>query len=362
MLSKACVVGAYQRKLEELARFDDLELTCLVPPYWLQDGQPLRLERAHTRGYRLAVAPLRFNGHFHLFHFVGLDRWLAALRPDLVHVDEEPYNLATGLALRLAERHGARRLFFTWQNLRRQYPPPFSLWERYSLRAAQYALAGNREAVDVLRDKGYRGPVAVVPQFGVDPDIFRPRARPAQGEFVIGYAGRVVEEKGLHLLLQAAPHLDPGWRLQLVGSGPHQPMLARQAAGLGIADRVEFVPHAASTRMPALVAGWDALVLPSLTRPNWKEQFGRILVEAMACEVPCVGSRSGEIPHVLSDAGLVVPEGDPAALAAALQRLQSDVSLRRELGERGRARVLARFTHARVAEQTYAVYRRLVAA
>src|SRR5581483_4694804 len=157
MLSKACLVGAYQRKLEELARLDGVELTCLVPPYWLQDGTPIRLERAHTRGYRLAVAPIRFNGHFHIFHFTGLHRWLAASRPDVVHVDEEPYNLATALVLRLAQRRGARGLFFTWQNLLRRYPPPFSLWERYCFCAAEHALAGNREAVDVLRQKGYRG-------------------------------------------------------------------------------------------------------------------------------------------------------------------------------------------------------------
>jgi glycosyltransferase involved in cell wall biosynthesis len=362
MLSKACVVGTYQRKLEELARCPEMELTCLVPPYWLQDGRRLPLERAHTTGYRLQVVPVRFNGHFHLFHFVGLSRWLARLRPDIVHVDEEPYNLATGLALRLAARHGARRLVFTWQNIHRRYPPPFSLWERYALRATQHALAGNQEAVAVLRLKGYQGPVAVVPQFGVDPELFHPRARPASREFLIGYAGRLVEEKGLHVLVQALGELGGAWRLQIVGSGPLEPALLQQAARLGIADRVEHVPHAPSTEMPAIVAHWDALALPSLTRPNWKEQFGRILVEAMACGVPCVGSTSGEIPHVLGDAGLIVPEGDAGALRHALARLQDDPSLRQEMAQRGQARVRARFTHARIAEQTYAVYRQLLAA
>jgi glycosyltransferase involved in cell wall biosynthesis len=361
MLSKACLVGAYQRKLEELARQGDVELTCLVPPYWLQDGAPIRLERAHTHGYQLAVAPIRFNGHFHYFHFLDLPRWLARTRPDVVHVDEEPYNLATGLALRLAARSGARCLFFTWQNLLRRYPPPFSLWERYAFRAARHALAGNREAVDVLRHKGYRGPATVIPQFGVDPEVFRPRTRPPDQRFAIGFAGRLVAEKGLHVLLDALRDLAPPWHLQLVGSGPAQPTLARQAARLGIADHVEFVPHAPSTAMPAIVAAWDTLALPSLTRPNWKEQFGRILVEAMASGVPCVGSASGEIPHVLGDAGLVVPEGDPGALREALARLREDVLLRRDLADRGRARVLARFTHTCIAEQTYDVYHAMLA-
>ncbi len=359
ILSKACVVGEYQRKLEEIARQPDIELTCLVPPYWSQGGTRLVLEPTHTAGYRLVVAPLRFNGHFHFFHFVGLQRWLDRLQPDVVHVDEEPYNLAAGLALRLAAHRGAARLFFTWQNLCRRYPPPFLLWERYSLRAAQHALAGSAEAGRVLRRKGYRGPIAVIPQFGVDPAVFRPRPREDGAEFRIGYAGRLVEEKGLAILLQAAARLGGAWRLELVGSGPERDALARQAEALGIADRVAFVPHAPSSAMPDIVARWDVLALPSLTRPNWKEQFGRILIEAMASGVPCIGSNSGEIPAVLGDAGLIVPEGAPAPLAAALGRLAAAPGLRAELAERGRARVLARFTHARVAERTCAVYRAL---
>jgi len=362
MVSKACVVGAYQRKLEELARQPDVELTCVVPPYWLQDGRRQPLERAHLRGYRLCVLPARFNGHFHLFHFAALGDLLRALRPDVVHVDEEPYNLATGLAMRQAAQCKARRLFFTWQNLMRPYPPPFGWWERYCLDTAQYAIAGSAEAGHVLRAKGYAGPVAVIPQFGVDPDEFRPRARPRAHDFCIGYAGRLVEEKGLPILLEAVAGLGGAWRLQLVGSGPLQPALARLAGDLGIGERVEVIPHVPSAQMPDVLAGWDVLALPSLTRPNWKEQFGRVLVEAMASGLACVGSDSGEIPHVLGDAGIVVPEGEAGLLRDALRRLQENRGLRGELAERGRARALARFTHARIAQQTHAAYRAMLAA
>jgi glycosyltransferase involved in cell wall biosynthesis len=103
------------------------------------------------------------------------------------------------------------------------------------------------------------------------------------------------------------------------------------------------------------------LALPSLTTTSWKEQFGRVLQEAMACGIPVVGSDSGEIPHVIGDAGLVTPEGDAAALRDALRRLMDDAHLRHDLGHRGRARVLERFTHARVAAATVEVYRRVMA-
>jgi glycosyltransferase involved in cell wall biosynthesis len=108
--------------------------------------------------------------------------------------------------------------------------------------------------------------------------------------------------------------------------------------------------------MPDRLQQWDVLVLPSLTRSNWKEQFGRILVEAMACQVPVVASNSGEIPNVVGDAGLLVPEGDPGALRDGVAALLDEPARRLALGQAGRARVLARYTHRRIAEQTAQVY------
>ena len=109
--------------------------------------------------------------------------------------------------------------------------------------------------------------------------------------------------------------------------------------------------------MPAFYNTLDALVVPSRTLPHWKEQFGRVLVEAMACGVPVVGSNSGEIPYVIGDAGLVFPEDDAEALAGILWQLASDPQLRAELRQRGRARVLTHYTQQRIALATYGVYR-----
>jgi len=100
--------------------------------------------------------------------------------------------------------------------------------------------------------------------------------------------------------------------------------------------------------------------LPSRTRPNWEEQFGRVLTEAMACGSPVVGSTCGEIPQVIGDAGLIFPEGDVDALRAALLRLQRDDELRRDLAARGRARILAHYTQKQIAAETVAVYRQMI--
>jgi glycosyltransferase involved in cell wall biosynthesis len=360
MLSKACVVGMYQRKLEELAAFEDVDLSVVVPPFWQDRGRVVPLERAYTSGYTLHVLPIVFNGHFHIHFYRGLNELVRQLRPHIVHIDEEAYNLAAFQAMRLAQRNGAQALFFTWQNLLRRYPYPFSFFERYNFAHAACAIAGNREAHGVLRRKGYQGPIHVLPQFGVDPDLYQKQPVPSERQFVIGYVGRMVEEKGVHLLLQAAAALEGEWALRLIGDGPYLSALRALSTELGIEQRVHFESWKPSAEMPYHLSSLQVLVLPSLTRSNWKEQFGRVLVEAMACEVPVIGSSSGEIPFVIGDAGLVFPEGDGAALRDALARLMKDPKLCAELGKRGRARVLEHYTQQRIAASTRAIYHQVL--
>ena len=365
MISKACVAGVYQRKLEEIARLG-VELTVIVPPGWRSEQGWQPLERTHTKGYRLLVTPVVFTGNranfvrFHLHHYARLRRIIQTVRPDILHIDEEPYNMATWHATRLACQAGVRPLFFTWQNLHRCYPPPFSWWEGYVYRQTAYAIAGNQDAVQVLCAKGYAGRVRVIPQFGVDPSLYGNAKAPPRDGFTIGYVGRLVPEKGIADLLRATSGLPGNWHIRLLGGGPDRDRLISLARSLGIARRVAFDDHVPSSEVPAYLGRLHALVLPSHTRPNWKEQFGRVLTEAMATGVPVVGSDSGEIPNVIGDAGLVFPEGDVVALRDRLRALMVDAPLWADLAGRGLDRVQQRYTQAQVAADTVRVYREVM--
>jgi glycosyltransferase involved in cell wall biosynthesis len=105
----------------------------------------------------------------------------------------------------------------------------------------------------------------------------------------------------------------------------------------------------------------DVLVLPSRSRSFWKEQFGRVLIEAMACGVPVIGSSSGEIPNVIGDAGLVFKEGDSAQLCEKLKLYCDDEGFRTACALKGLQRVLNSFTNERIAQRTLAVYERVAA-
>jgi glycosyltransferase involved in cell wall biosynthesis len=104
----------------------------------------------------------------------------------------------------------------------------------------------------------------------------------------------------------------------------------------------------------------DCLVLPSRTTKKWKEQFGRVLIEAMACEVPVIGSDSGEIPNVIGESGLIFKEGDVDDLASKLKLLITNMDLRVELAGKGRQRVLKHFTQEKVAKETYKIYQKMM--
>jgi len=359
MVSKACVVGIYQRKLELIAE-QGVQLLTIVPPSWRDERGEMILERAYTDGYTLDVLPIRFNGNFHLHHYVGLGKRVRDFAPHIVHIDEEPYNIAAWPCLKLAQAVNAKTLFFSWQNLLRSYPPPFNWGERWILNNVDYALMGTDSAGDIWREKNYTGKMRTIPQFGTDTDLFKPAVVKPERPFTMGYIGRLVVEKGVHLLIEAAAKLDGGWRLRILGSGPYLDMLKRLVHQHQLQDRVNFDVPLPSTEIPAYYHKLDALVLPSITQSNWKEQFGRVLVEAMASGVAVIGSDSGAIPGVIGDAGLIFPEGDVDALAEHLSCLQKDANLRQQLAHKGRQRVETHVTHQQVADATVDVYHELM--
>jgi glycosyltransferase involved in cell wall biosynthesis len=359
LISKTFVADAAQRQLEWLAQQLGVELTLITPRAWrMDDGRTWTFTPTYTRGYQTRMLELRFNGHYHHYSYLGLDHVINELRPDLLHIDEEPYNYAGFQAQRIATARRIPTIFVALQSIYRRYPPPYSLFEQYNYRRTAHIISVNSDVETVLRRKGYTGRSSVFYVYGVDPEIVYPRPREARmgDQFVVGYVGRLLFDKGLGVLIEAIASLPPSYRLRLVGGGPDREALEQLAASKGVAQRVEFAGAVSSQEIPQVFAEMDVMALPSLTRKNWKEQFGRVLIEAMACDTPVIGSDSGEIPNVIGDAGLVAPEGNVQALAAAIARLGPDPALRADLARRGRQRVLDRFTQEQVARRTVALY------
>lgn len=354
MLSKALVVASYRSKLRSLAE-QGVELTAVVPHFWKEAGAVIRFEKGDDRGYQVIETSMAWNGHFHLHYYPALGRIFRYVRPDIIHIDEEPYNLATYFAMRSGHRSGAATLFFSWQNIERRYPPPFDQIERYVYRETSYGLAGSNEAMRILRRKGYSGRARVLPQFGVDTELFHPQPK-ANQPFTVGFVGRLVPEKGVDDLLAAFRRMDGDARLVIAGDGPLTGHIDIETSSLRGQGRIERHARIPSEQVPELLRTLDVLVLPSRTTARWKEQYGRILIEAMASGVVVVGSDSGEIPNVIGDAGLIFREGDIDGLAEMLRKLSSSPQLVADLRQKGRERAVSNFSQQSVARYTLEVY------
>jgi glycosyltransferase involved in cell wall biosynthesis len=309
------------------------------------------------------LVPVHRSHDPHRGWFQTLTFGMRAARPDIIHAEEEPDGI-TALhvaAMRRLLAPGARLILNTWQNVNRRKGPHVEWVLRRALAAADAVVCGNQGSVAVLRQLGYRRPVPVIPALVLDPAVFHrvpvPRLAPA---FTIGYVGRLVPEKGVDTLIRAVAALDGGPILAVVGSGPSRPGLETLARGLGVGGRVRFLGPRDPQGVNEFLSAVDAVVVPSRTSPVWKEQFCRVAVEAMGCEVPVVGTDSGAIPEVLGDAGLLFPEDDHAALSGHLTRLMEWPGYRAELGRRGLERGLSVHSATLRAARNAELYRELM--
>jgi L-malate glycosyltransferase len=282
---------------------------------------------------------------------------LRELEPDFIYVQHEPYAVGTG-QIYLANRLSINKpiSFFTWQNIFKDYPFPFRQLEHWILQESCIAFPGSQSAELVLRQKGFTGKSIILPG-GIDLTQYFPDPKAEQlkhdlgfktDEILIGYVGRIVEEKGLKTLLYALKKIQSlSWQLLVIGSGPYEAEFDAIAEKLQLTHRIKrsgYIPH---TEAPLYLSTLDMLVLPSETCSNWKEQFGRVIIEAIACGTPVVGSDSGEIPYLIkaTGGGLTFPEGQSVALAEKLEQLILNGDLRLSLARQGQEVVSQKYTN-----------------
>lgn len=339
-------------KLEALALLCDLSV--IFPHQWNDQLFTVSTHLPSTT-YQQFPLPIWLNGRllYHIYAPHQLIKVLSQLQPHLVFVEEEPHSLALAQVIACSKQYTSRLCAFSWENIFQTYGVPGI--HHYIFNHCHGFIAGNQEAAHVLHRKGYQGPIRVIPQLGLDPHQFFPyrnhilKTELELTTFTVGYFGRMVAEKGIWTLLEVAKTL-PDVQWLMVGGGPLQTEIQTWVNRHGLETRFRWIETISHSQVPKYLNGVDALVLPSLTTPHWKEQFGHILIEAMACGVPVIGSSSGAIPEVIGDAGLIFTEGNASALKAKIQYLQTQSEVREHLAKAGRARVLAHYTHMHIAQ------------
>jgi glycosyltransferase involved in cell wall biosynthesis len=178
-----------------------------------------------------------------------------------------------------------------------------------------------------------------------------------QDKVIVGYVGRLVEEKGVQDLVEAVALLGPEHRQKvkflILGNGPYKDQLDSMISTMGLQDLFDFRSFVPSSEVASYMHSFNALCLPSRTRPNWKEQFGRVLVEAMEAESLVIGSSSGEIPRVIGEDGIVFEENSPQSLKQALVLFIDDHDLTKRLTSSAKRKAKLKYTHEAIASDFF---------
>lgn len=353
-----------RKKIQSLAAHFDL--VCVTST--LEDGIILgrpasdfdNESDAPSRRYKLIRLP-RTRRSYTTFRYVGLARLMRSRQFDVVMVENEPWSFIRWQARLLTGLFQPNAKFgeFTWENVERPSwkGTLLALIYRAMTATTDFIIAGNQAAERLLTKRGARpGQVHVDAELGVDLNTHLPANEPdrmaLRREFklpadawIIGYCGRMTEEKGIHELITVCEQRGDV-HLALLGAGPMKAWLEEQAA---TRPWLHLLPPRPHWEIPAFLRCLNLFVLaskPVRSLQNcWEEQFGHVLIEAMACGVPTLGSDSGAIPEVIGMPEAVFHQGDVESLSTVLNRFRNDPVALADLAARQLERTCRLYTH-----------------
>lgn len=338
-----------------LGHRNDVDVHLVVPAVWHQFGRVIIADPSNDPGITVHLMPIRLPKagpmSWYLHFYPGLRKLIRELDPDVIHLWEEPWSVVAMQARLLRGR--AALVMEVDQNILKRLPPPFEFIRKQVLANTDHVLSRSPDATAVVRARGYRGPVSSI-GYGVDLTNFHPDVEPllppvTRPAFRIGYVGRLVVEKGIDDALDAIARTKTPVALALMGEGPHEGALRQRVIELGLTERVSFRGWGKPAEVAGFLRSLDALILLTRTTNAVKEQFGRVITEAQACGVPVIGSTCGAIPDVTGKGGWIVPESDPGALAALIDRIAVDPDEMQKRSQAALDNVVSRFTYDAVA-------------
>ena len=364
-ISHTYVVGVNQGKLKAIVDAG-IEVGLLAPQHWQapQWNKQLDIETPYDQ-IRIYPARIQLGGragaHFYLPHDIAYA--ISDFDPDIIQVEEEVFSLVAFEIAIAARLYKIPVVLFGWENQERQLSLPRHWIRQFVFKTVSAIVAGNHDGAALVRQWGYDKKVEVMPQIGVDTELFSPvlsHTQPVDTALRIGFVGRISYHKGIETLLSAAQKLrqqKQPFELRLCGSGPDEAKFKSLAKAHDLDEITTWRGGVRHDEVPEEISKMDVLVLPSLTIPTWKEQFGHVLIEAMAAGLPVVGSTCGEIPNVIGEQSLIFPEGDAVALTAILRRFIQEPSWRQAMVEHSLNSVEKYYSHSRIAERLIALWK-----
>lgn len=313
------VVRENQRLIDELKNQNpDWHITLLTPRWWHENTKKTPLERTKSPDYTIVSGTTCFTGH-NTFSFYLTKLWqlLSKTRADVIEVYEEPWSLTLFQVVILKKLLGLKGkiICYSAQNIYKKFPFPFNWIEQFNLKSVAAIHICSNEIENILRKKRYKGIIKKIPlAVDVSKFIYKPN-RQENNPLKIGFVGRIVKSKGIFDLILAVSTIE-NTELHIAGSGPDEHRLKQTAPP----SKIHLHGPLNLKQLIAFYHSIDVLVVPSKTTKNWKEQFGRIIIEAFATGASIIGSDSGSIPEIIGSYGLIFKEGNVSDLTKNIKR------------------------------------------
>ncbi len=321
----------------------------LVPESWREQEIITRCSNEKTNNLKIYESPFIFGYRHQRIIYLRIKKVIGEVKPEIIFINSEPENFNTFHLVLTVKKHFPRIKLAcaTWRNIDyRSNPFPYKfgwinrLLESYTKKRIDICFAYSHTAEVLMKELASWNVVYLPPAINIEDFQFSPKQpSPKNDTFLVGYLGRLSYEKGVDILIRAMAQTDKVIHGYIVGDGPEKNKLKILAKELGITNRIKWNDAVSYKDVPSVLRNFDVLVLPSRSTKIWEEQFGRILIEAMAVGVPVIGSRSGEIPNVIGDCGLLFEEENEYELINALNKIKDDDETRKVFIERGRIKV-----------------------
>jgi len=355
-------IEKYQKKCVELSKFKDIDLTLLAPKVWYENFQKIVLKKSDKKKYKVLSAKCLFKGYENrgFYYDFGLIKVLNKVKPDVICMLEEPFSFFAFQIVFFKNIFSKKSkiIFYSSDNhsWKHHYPyRPKLLYKfifNYVSKNTDFAMVVNKEVKDILRSKDFNKPIEIF-SWGIDIDLFKKisidekeknrRKLGLDRKIVIGYVGRILKIKGIETLMKIVEkNKGDLFHLLLIGEGPDKEYFQKLAEEMNIQNNCSFLGYIEPNDLHNYYGVMDMLILPSFE--EFKERFGRVLIEAMACNIPVIGSNTGGIPEVIKDAGLLFEQKNLEDLDKKIHELLHNEKLKENIIFRGKKLLEKKYT------------------
>lgn len=364
-----------QKKFDYLAQQPELEIILVRPDKWSQVGRNENFASHHTNSaYKTVFAKATFNGFRHRSFFTNeIGRVFREFQPDIIHLFEEAntfFSLQAFLLRRLFSKN-SKLIFDNFQNILFEHVGYkfyrlYDFIEKLVFNDAACATVRYSGSRDFLLKRKFTKPILELP-WGTDIHLFSPqdgsqiRKKNKLDCFTMAYIGRLEEDKGILLLIEALAKVKHDFKLIVIGGGRAEPKMNELISKYSLESGVQHLGYVPHRELPEYYSAVDCVVVPTITTSGCKEQFGRVIVEAMACGTPVIGSTSGAIPSVIGETGLVFEDNNVDDLTEKITNMITSPELHQHYSEVVRKRVINNYSLDKFAQNCVSIYLNILA-